>query len=173
MIEYSTPRILANPPEVETSLSREQLWQALVWKGEFPTLFIAPAKECTILERMADGFLRAVVFVDDPEPIQERVFLEPMNRVTFLRLNGPVLGRILNDLATDDSGALTLQFSFTFSLVGVAHGSAEERAYAEKFTATYIDAVNSTLDAAREFVRTGVDPTAEEARARSAGAGAN
>lgn len=94
MIEYSTPKIVANPAEQDVQLTREQLWQAMVWKARFPTLFVAPIKECKILEEFGDGLLRELVHEDKVgrEIIQERIFFEPMNQVTFLRLKGGVQG---------------------------------------------------------------------------------
>lgn len=171
MIEYSTPAIPANPQDQAVRLSHEQLWRALVWKAEFPTLFIAPVKQCQILERLPDGFLREIAVHGGPggtENIQERIFLEPMTRVTFLRLNSSVLGQITNDIGVDAEGELTLRFAFTLALAGAEHGGPEEQAYAQRFSAGYITAVETTLSATRDFVATGVDPTAEIARSRAA-----
>lgn len=162
MIEHSTPTVIANPDDEDVRLSREQLWQGLVWKAKYAQLFVAPIRECRILETFDDGFLREVVIQmgDNPqEVIQERVFLEPMERVTFLRLNGSVYGQIVNIIETDDDDESTLRFTFTLALEGAEHGGPEERSYEEEFAAGYLDAVKATLDAVREFVRSGEDPT--------------
>jgi hypothetical protein len=167
MIEYMTPPVEANPDGVDIHLSREQLWQALIWKGEFAHLFVAPISECNVLERFDDGFLREIVAQlpgRAEERIQERLFLDPMRRITFLRLNGEVYGQIVN-VIDDGDDALTMRFGFTFGLPGAAHGGPEERAYMETFAAGYIDAVQATLAQAREFVRTGTAPSTAQTAA--------
>lgn len=172
MIEYSTPKILANPVDQDVQLTREQLWQAMLWKARYPTLFVAPIKQCTVLEEFDDGLLRELVHQDSvgTDIIHERIFLEPMSRVTFLRLKGGVQGQILNDIETNDDGALTLRFSFTLALPGAEHRGPEETAYEREFADGYVKAVNATLAATREWVRTGVDPTValEEERKEAA-----
>jgi hypothetical protein len=169
VIEHSTPKIKANPEGQDVELSREQIWQALEWKAQCPTLFVKPILEARILETFDDGILREVVHQDagaEPEVLRERVFYLPMERMTFLRLNGRVLGQIVN-LIEEDDGELTLRFTFTVALEGAEHGGPEERAYQQRFADGYVFAVNQLLDMTREAVRTGVNPTAELAEARA------
>ena len=173
MIEYSTPKIVVNPPGQDLRLSRDQVWQALLWKAEFPTLFVKPILECTVLETFDDGILREILHRDTEGTmrLQERVFYEPQERMTFLRLNGSVLGRILNLVETDDDGELTLRFAFTLAINGADHGGERDRNYLDEFSEGYVQAVNGLIATAREAARSGEDPTAELARARSVGAG--
>lgn len=170
MIEYLTPAVIANPPDADIQLTHEQLWQALVWKAKYAQLFVAPIKECRVLETYEDGFLREALIENkdgSTEAIQERIFLDPMRTVTFLRLNGGAYGQIVNSIESE-AGELVMRFGFTFALQGAAHGGPEEAAYEEEFAAGYVVAVESTLEATREFVRTGVDPTLELQPARAA-----
>jgi hypothetical protein len=170
VIEYSTPKIQANPEGQDVELSREQIWQALEWKAQFPTLFVKPILEARVVETFDDGILREVVHQDpgaEPEVLYERVFYVPMERMTFLRLNGRVLGQIINVIEEDDGG-LTLRFEFTLAIEGAEHRGPEERAYQDRFADGYVFAVNQLLEMTREAVRTGVDPTAELAEARAA-----
>jgi len=172
VFEKSTPPILANPAGQDVHLTREQLYQGL-WKGQYPTLFVAPILECTILETFDDGFLREILHRNpdgNTEVLRERVFLDPGNSVTFLRLNGSVLGQIVNVIETNDDGELTLRFTFTLALADAEHGSPAEAAYEKDFSKGYINAVNSTLDATRRFASTGEDPTRALADARAQGA---
>ena len=74
---------------------------------------------------------------------------------------------IVNVIETNDDGELTLRFTFTLALADAEHGSPAETAYEKEFSKGYINAVNSTLDATRRFVRTGEDPTRALADARS------
>ena len=171
MIELSTPPAVVNPDDQDVRLSRDQLYQGLVWKAQYPTLFVAPILECAILETFDDGFLREILHRNpdgSTETLQERVFLDPTDSVTFLRLRGSVVGQITNLIETDHDGGLTLRFSFTLALAGAAHGSREEVEYEEGFSRGYVDAVHATLDATRKFVRTGEDPTRILADSRAA-----
>lgn len=165
MIEWSTQAVPANPANEDVRVSHEQLWQGLTWKAEYPTLFVSPITECKILDTFEDGFLREILHRtgDGAEWIQERVFLEPMNRVTFLRLTGSVLGRIVNTIEGDGDD-LALRFRFTLAL---ADRDADEKAYERDFAGGYTAAVEATLTALRGFVRSGEDPTRDLARARA------
>lgn len=167
MIEFSTPAIEANPADQDVRLTRQQIWQGLLWKGEFPTLFVKPILEARILETYEDGFLREILHKDDvgTEWLLERIFLEGMHTMTFLRMNGRVHGRILNVTEGPDDDP-TLRFAFTLGIEGEPHRGEAELRYERAFAAGYVVAVNATLDAVREAVRTGVDPTLELARAR-------
>lgn len=170
MIEYSTPRIKANPPGEDVVLSREQLWQAFEWKAEYPTLFVKPIQDATVLDRFDDGILREIVHQDpgaEPEVLRERIFYVPGERMTFLRLNGRVLGQIINAIEEVDD-ELTVWFGFTLAIESAPHGGEEERAYLERFAEGYVFAVNQLLAMTRQAAATGIDPTAELARARAA-----
>lgn len=164
MIEYMTPAIAANPPGVEVELTQDDIWQGMLWKAEFAHLFVKPILACTVIERMDDGVYREIEHQTSDELLEtlyERVFYEPKKRMTFLRLNGSVLGQIVNEILPDENGKLALRFGFTLALEGAQHGGPEEAAYLEKFSKGYIVAVEATLAATRESVATGVDPTAE------------
>lgn len=172
MIEFSTPQIVANPPDSDVRLTREQLWQSLMWKVEYPSLFVPPIKACTVLKTFPDGVLREILHQDSvgQELIQERVFLAPREEVRFLRMNGTVYGLITNVIEEDADGELTMRFSGTLALAGKEHDGPEERAYEKEFSTGYVRAVEGTLEATREYIRTGVDPTVGLARARLEGA---
>lgn len=173
MIEYSTPAIPANTDTTDVHLDRAQIWQGLMWKADFPTLFVKPIRDCRIVATYPDGLLREILHTDDlgTEWIHERIFLQPGHVMTFLRMNGRVHGQIQNIIEGTDEEP-TLRFSFTIGLEGEPHGGEAEQRYLETFEKGYIVAVNATLDAVREAVRTGVDPTAELARERAATAAA-
>jgi hypothetical protein len=167
MIQFSTPPIPANPEGQDVKLTRAQIWQGLLWKGEYPTLFVKPILEARILETYDDGFLREILHTDDvgTEWLQERIFLEPMHTMTFLRMNGRIHGHILNLIEGDDDDP-TLRFAFTLAIEGEEHRGEAERRYEQAFEKGYVIAVNATLEAVRESVRTGVNPTLELARER-------
>lgn len=166
MIEYTTPAIAANPAGSDVELTQGQIWQGLLWKGEAAQLFVEPILECHVIERFDDGILRSIehqTSEDLVETLYERLFYEDETKMTFLRLNGSVLGQIVNEIlpAAENGGELALRFGFTLAIEGAEHGGSEEAAYLEKFSDGYIVAVEATLEAVREAARTGVDPTAE------------
>jgi hypothetical protein len=167
MIEYITPPVAANPEGEALQLNRDQLWQALMWKGEFAHLFVAPIVECNVIERFEDGFYRSIVVANPDgsrDTMQERIITEPGRKMTFLRLDGPVYGHIVNLIDPGDE-ELTLRFGFTFGLPGAVHGGPEEQAYKEKFAAGYVEAIHSTLATARELIRSGRQPSSDMAPA--------
>jgi hypothetical protein len=84
-------------------------------------------------------------------------------------MNGRVHGQILNLIEGDDDDP-TLRFAFTLGIEGEEHGGEAERNYEAAFEKGYVIAVNATLAAVREAVRTGVDPTLELARERQGAA---
>ena len=162
MIEQSTDRVPVNPPGSDVRLSRDDVWRGLMWKAEVPMPFVEPIVACTILERFDDGLLREISHQPPsgvPELIQERIILDPQHTVTFLRLSGSTPGRIINEIVEEANGELSLQFHFTLGLAGAAHRSAEEEEYRVGFARGYLSAVDTTLAALREMVRTGIDPT--------------
>ena len=171
MIEMSTDRIPVNPPGSDVTLTRDDVWRGLMWKAEVPMPFVEPILACTVLERFDDGFLREIMHQTPsgvPEPIQERIILDPQRTVTFLRLSGSTVGRIINAIVEDPGGELFLQFHFVLGLVGVEHRSPAENEHRDGFARGYLSAVQTTLEALREMVRTGVDPTLELRRATTA-----
>ena len=166
MIEQSTDRVPVNPPGSDVRLTRDHVWRGLMWKAEVPMPFVEPILACTILERFSDGLLREITHQTPsgvPELIQERIILDPQHTVTFIRLSGSTPGRIINEIV-EDRGELSLQFHFTLGLAGAAHRSREEEEYRVGFARGYLSAVDTTLAALREMVRTGIDPTTEARR---------
>ena len=49
-----------NPAGEATSVNRGQMWKGLVMKAEDAVPFVPAMKECRIVERYDDGFLREV-----------------------------------------------------------------------------------------------------------------
>jgi hypothetical protein len=164
VIDKSTELIAVNPPRAddEVRLTRADVWRGLMWKAEVPMPFVEPIVDCAILERFEDGFLREIQHLTpsgETEPIQERILLDPQNTVTFIRISGSAPGRIINEIVEQD-GELYLRFHFLLGIEGMTHRSPEELEYERGFAQGYLSAVDTTLEAIREFVRTGVDPTA-------------
>ncbi|MFJ3681336.1 SRPBCC family protein [Pseudomonas sp. NPDC090208] len=131
-------------PAGEVQLSRAQVWEGLEEKARNPIGYVKPIEKCTVVEE-ADGrnpFIREVSL--HGETLQELITLFPQERVEFVRISGNARG-IIKNIIEEENGKLFLRFTFTFSLEGVAPGSAEEKAFAEGMETSYCEAVNTTL----------------------------
>jgi hypothetical protein len=147
MIEVSK-RIPVNEPGQPT-LTRSDVWRGLVMKADNALPFVPAMTHCKVLDRESDTvFVREIEFRG--ERCRERITLTPEQRVEFVRLDGSVLGTILNLIEEDDSG-LGLRFSFKLKLDGVADGSAEEIEYGKIVEKDYLKAVDATLAAIRKM----------------------
>ena len=152
-----THAIPVNVPE-EPILTRSDVWRGLVEKSRNAVPFVEAITYCEVIAEISPlQFDREIEF--HKEFLKERITLEPESQVTFERLSGTVLGTIWNTIEEDD-GALMLRFTFTLSVDGIAGGSAEERAYSERMTAGYVNAVKTTLAAIRENARAAGSPIA-------------
>ncbi len=114
MIKVSR-RIPVNEPGQPT-LTRADVWQGLVMKADNALPFVPGMSHCEVLNRESDKvFVREIEFRG--ERCRERITLTPQERVKFERLDGSVLGTILNEIEEDADG-LGLRFSFALSLAG-------------------------------------------------------
>jgi hypothetical protein len=147
MIEVSK-RIPVNEPG-QPVLTRSDVWKGLVMKADNALPFVPAMTHCKVLDRESDTvFVREIEFRG--ERCRERITLTPEQRVEFVRLDGSVLGTILNLIEEDDSG-LGLRFSFKLKLDRVADGSAEEIEYGKVVEKDYLKAVDATLAAIRKM----------------------
>lgn len=147
MIKVSK-RIPVNEPGQPT-LTRSDVWKGLVMKADNALPFVPAMTHCQVLHRETDRiFVREIEFRG--ERCRERITLSPEERVEFVRLDGSVLGTILNLIEEDENG-LGLRFSFSLSLAGVKDGSPEEIEYGKIVEKDYLRAVDATLAAIRKM----------------------
>lgn len=147
MIEVSK-RIPVNEPG-QPVLTRSDVWRGLVMKADNALPFVPAMTHCKVLNRESDTvFVREIEFRG--ERCRERITLVPEQRVEFVRLDGSVLGTILNLIEEDENG-LGLRFSFKLTLDGVADGSPEEVEYGKVVERDYLKAVDATLAAIRKM----------------------
>ena len=147
MIEVSK-RIPVNEPG-QPVLTRSDVWKGLVMKADNALPFVPAMTHCQVLNRESDKvFVREIEFRG--ERCRERITLQPEERVTFVRLDGSVLGTILNIIEEDKDG-LGLRFSFSLKLDGVKDGSPEEVEYGKIVEKDYLKAVDATLAAIRKM----------------------
>ncbi len=136
------------------ALTRHQLWQGLVLKAENPVPFLDGMTACKIVDRGHDWLVRDVTLRG--ENMQERVVFEPQKRIVFERTQGSAMGRVINEIIEGHDGELVLAFSFDLEVEGLAHGSPEEAAYAERMSQSYFQGVGSTLAEIRRRVTSGL-----------------
>ena len=147
MIEVSK-RVPVNEPG-QPAPTRSDVWEGLVMKADNALPFVPSMTHCKVLKRESDRiFEREIEFRG--ERCRERITLTPQRQVEFVRLDGTVLGTILNQIEEDDTG-LGLRFSFRLSLAGVEDGSPEEIEYGKVVEKDYLKAVDATLAAIRKM----------------------
>jgi len=160
VIEMSTDQIPVSSA-AEPQLTRDDIWRGLMWKAEVPMAFAVPIVDCVILQRFDDGFLRDIQYLapsGEVEHAQERIVMAPQESMTFLRLSGSSVGRVVNEIVERSPGEMFMQFHFILAIAGVRHGSPEEDAYRAGIVDTYLSTWRTVLVALREMKRTGVDP---------------
>lgn len=141
-------RIPVNEPG-HPVLTRSDVWQGLVRKANNALPFVPAMTQCEVTQRESDlQFVREIEFRG--ERCHERITLSPESQVKFERLDGSILGTILNDIEEDEEG-LGLRFSFSLSLEGVADGAPEEVEYGQIVEKDYLRAVDATLAAIRKL----------------------
>ncbi|MBW8638449.1 DUF1857 family protein [Hoeflea sp. WL0058] len=147
MIEVSR-QIPINEPG-QPVLTRSDVWQGLVMKADNALPFVPAMTHCEVKSREGKNVLvREIEFRG--ERCHERVTLTPEQQVEFVRLDGSVLGTILNNIEEDEDG-LGLRFSFKLTLAGEKDGSPAEKAYGETVEKDYLKAVDATLAAIRRL----------------------
>ena len=133
----------------QPALTRSDVWKGLVMKANNALPFVPAMTHCKVLNRESENvFVREIEFRG--ERCRERVTLTPQQQVRFERLDGSVLGTILNEIE-DDAEGLGLRFSFGLKLAGEADGSPAEIAYGETVEKDYLKAVDATLAAIRKM----------------------
>jgi len=131
-------------------LSRHDVWNGLMMKAHNALPYVPQMQKCEVVEKGEGWVLRNILLND--EPLQERVTFEPEERVIFERVAGNEPGRIENALGEDDSGNLTLTFSFELTRKGLENDPEAERKHFEPMEGMYMNAVESTLGAVRRTV---------------------
>ena len=134
-------------------LTRSQVWRGLVLKAENPVPFLEAMSACAVAARGEHWLVRD--FTLRGEDMQERVVFEPERRVVFERTKGSAMGTVTNEIVEREDGELELRFGFSLEVDGLAHGSAEEAAYAERMSRSYFEGVASTLAEIRRRVAAG------------------
>src|SRR5260370_13487404 len=112
--------------------------------------YVPIMQKCSVIER-GDGWLVRDILLNN-NPLREKVTFEPEDRVVFERTGGDERGRIENVIGEDDTGNLTLTFSFGLTKEGMTDGSDAEQKHFAPMESAYLGAVASTLAALRRTV---------------------
>ena len=104
--------------------------------------------------RFENGLFRDIVF--GGEAMTEKILFHPEEKVEFIRTAGIEMGTIGNEILEDAAGGLHLRFAFTLEREGMAHGSPEQREFADGMPRGYLIAVQATVDEIRRRVVDGV-----------------
>jgi hypothetical protein len=142
-----------NPAGETIRISREQMWKGLVMKAEDAVPFVPAMKECRIVQRFEDGFLREVHLRG--KVMRERIVFTPDVEVYFERVDPANGGWITNVISESDRGLL-LTFTFALTFPGIAAGTDEERRSGEAVKDSYVAAIAATLAETRRRVRGGI-----------------
>jgi hypothetical protein len=134
-------------------LSLDAMWEGLLEKARNPLPYVKAITECTIVEELEGGLVRDVSL--HGQSAREVVTFYPKELVHFVRTSG-MPGTIDNKLAVDDNGDLQLTFSFRLVVPGAEAGSDWEREVADAMVDDYLDAVRTTIAAARDRVAAAV-----------------
>lgn len=133
-------------------LSRSQVWEGLKMKANNALPFVAVMSKCEVVEYTENGLVRDIEARG--QAARERITFYPERKVVFLRLSGPADGFIVNEILGPD-GDIRLRFSFALQLVDVDSGSPEEEQFKAVMERDYASAVDSTLSAIRQAVKSG------------------
>ncbi|WP_153146987.1 SRPBCC family protein [Dechloromonas sp. H13] len=116
-------------------LTRDQLWQGLLYRAEDPLPFLPGLESCTILERQAGELLRELDF--GPAVIRDRVTLAEAHWVRFdIEPSASHPGGSLTiTIEEPQSGFLFLRFAYRTTLA--SNPNSEERAYIEYVKSAY------------------------------------
>ena len=136
----------------EPTLTVDDVWAGLMEKASNPMGYVRSITSCTIVDRFEGGLVRDIIHVG--QPVREVITFHPKKLVHFQRTHGAARGTIDNEVSEQD-GRLTLTFRFRIAVDGVEDGSPQEDEFAQHMQDDYLDAVRTTLAAARERVGNG------------------
>lgn len=129
--------IQINDPEnaLVPALTRDQLWQGLLYRVEDAVPFLPGLESCTILERQANELLRELDF--GPATIHDRVTLVEAESVRFdiVPSETHAGGSLTIRIEEPEPGFLFLRFAYQTTLA--TGPDPEERAYIEYVKSAY------------------------------------
>ncbi|KAI9783064.1 MAG: hypothetical protein M1839_004233 [Geoglossum umbratile] len=122
---YTVP---INPPNATLTLTKPEVWQALLRKARRPQDYVPVIESCTIISESATGLVREVTikpgfFMPAGKALEEVNWMGDM-RIDYV-VHGPSPRTVHNILSEGAGGALYLTFEFEFERECEA-GSSEE-----------------------------------------------
>ena len=129
--------IQINDPEnpLVASLTRDQLWQGLLYRAEDPVPFLPGLESCTILERQTNELLRELNF--GAATIHDRVTLAAAEWVRFdiVPSASHAGGSLTISIEEPEPTFLFLRFAYRTTLA--SNPNSEDRAYIEYVKSAY------------------------------------
>ena len=148
LIEINDPK---NP--VIPVFSREQLWNGLVLRAEFPKLFLSNLDECIITSRDIDGLTRDLHFGE--LTIHDRV---QFNFFNYVHYQVPQQGEIPNSslrMTIEEPAPSALFVRFNYDSRHTEAEDKENATYDEFRRSAYVEADIETIKILREMHSTG------------------
>ena len=142
-----------NPPGAAPALTQEQMWLGLVMKAENALPFVKAMEDCRVLERYTDGFLREIKLRG--VRMTERITFAPPVEVLFERVDAQGYDGWITNVISESARGLMLTFTFSVGFPNTASGSADEKRQGDAVKASYLSAIETTLDATRRLAATG------------------
>lgn len=129
--------IQINDPEnpLIEALSRDQVWQGLLYRVENPVPFLPGLESCTILERQANELLRELDF--GPAVIRDRVTIAEGDSVRFVIEACEVHPGGSLHIAIEEPEASFLFLRFTYETTLANSPNSEDKAYIEYVKSAY------------------------------------
>jgi len=144
LIEINDPK---NP--LDRVFTREQLWNGLVLRAEFPKLFLSNLDECTITSRDIDGLTRELHFGE--LTIRDRVHF---NFLSYVHYQVPQQGEIPNSslrMTIEEPEPLALFVRFNYDSGHTEAEDKENATYNEFRRSAYVEADIDTIKILREM----------------------
>ncbi|AEY85501.1 hypothetical protein SHJG_0221 [Streptomyces hygroscopicus subsp. jinggangensis 5008] len=142
---FSQMRLQANPDGL-APLTREQIWRGLEQKARNAVPYVEAITACRVINEVSDTVFDRQVLLGGARYV-ERVWLVEPRIVVFTRLEGPILGTIVNEIIEEEE--LSLRFQFALTVGPGEDASVTEEDIAAQMTSAYQVAVETTLQAVR------------------------
>ncbi len=140
---------------VEPTLTPQQVWQGLVIRARNEDeRFVPPGHRFELVQDNGDQLVRRVHLADGRVELQHISF-HGERLMVFDFVEGPQLGLIFCVIETDADGEFCLRMTFLTEFAHLAHGSAEEAAFAAHRRPLMMGQPPQVLDVIRELVKEG------------------
>lgn len=133
--------------------TREQLWNGLVLRAEFPTIFITSLDNCIITARNLDSLTRTLQF--GKMKVHDHVSFNFLDHVHYrVHKQGDIPESTMR-MTIEEPSPLDLFVRFSYDLQQVEMDDKEKAIYEQYRRSAYIETDNETVNILREMHRAG------------------